>query len=193
MCIRDRGGTSPYKYAFYYKKSGTSSWTTIGTAFSTATTASFKPTEAATYDLKVTVKDNTSATKDKTFTLTAKNTLVNNSTLSATSTSVGVPVTLTGNASGGVSPYKYAFYYKLSTASGWNTIGTAFSTATTATFKPASAGNYNIKITVKDSASMTSDKTFTLTAKNTLVNNSTLSATTTVSYTHLTLPTILRV
>ena len=171
------GGTSPYKYAFYYKKSGTSSWTTIGTAFSTATSASFKPTEAATYDLKVTVKDNTSATKDKTFTLTAKNTLVNNSTLSATSTSVGVPVTLTGSASGGTSPYKYAFYYKKSGSSSWTTIGTAFSTATSASFKPTEAATYDLKVTVKDSASMTSDKTFTITSNSPLTNNSTVSTT----------------
>ena len=171
------GGTSPYKYAFYYKKSGTSSWTTIGTAFSTATSASFKPTEAATYDLKVTVKDSASMTSDKTFTITSNSPLTNNSTVSTTKATVGTAVTLTGKATGGTSPYKYAFYYKKSADSSWTTIGTAFSTATTASFKPDAVGTYNVKITVKDNASKTVDKTYTVQTASALVNNSVLSST----------------
>ena len=171
------GGTSPYKYAFYYKKSTDSSWTTSGTAFGTATTAAIKPEAAGTYNVKITAKDSTSATADKTFTLTVTAPLTNSSAISTTKVVVNNGVTLTGKASGGTSPYKYAFYYKKSTDSSWTTIGTAFGTATTATFKPTASGTYNVKATVKDNTSSTADKTFTVTAASAITNSSTVSST----------------
>ena len=176
MTGKASGGTSPYKYAFYYKKSADSSYTTIGTAFGTATTASFKPTAAGTYNLKITVKDNAGRTANKTYTVTATAALVNSSTIAATKVTVGSSAKLTGKASGGTSPYKYAFYYKLSSDSSYTTIGTAFGTATTASFKPTAAGTYTVKVTVKDNAGTTTDKTFTVKAAAVLTNKSAISA-----------------
>ena len=174
------GGVSPYKYAFYYKLSSASSYTTIGTAFGSATTGSFTPTTAGTYNVKITVKDNNGSTADKTYNITVNepvSNLVNNSTVSATSVTTGTAVTLSGKASGGTTPYKYAFYYKLSTASSYTTIGTAFGSATTGSFTPTTAGTYNVKITVKDNASKTADKTYNVAVTAPLANNSTISAT----------------
>ena len=65
------GGTSPYTYAFYYKRSENSSWKTIGTEFGTATTAKLTPTTSTSYDLKIVVKDKTGKTAEKTFSVMA--------------------------------------------------------------------------------------------------------------------------
>ena len=174
------GGVSPYTYAYYYKKSADSSWTTIGTAFSSSTSQSFTPTTAGSYNLKTIVKDNGGKTAEKTFTLTVKekvSDLANSSTVSPTSVTTNNTVTMTGKATGGTTPYKYAYYYKLSSASTWTTVGTEFGTATSATFKPTTAGTYNVKITVKDNTGATADKTFTVTAYTPLVNSSSISST----------------
>ena len=177
MTGKATGGTTPYKYAYYYKLSSASTWTTVGTEFGTATSATFKPTTAGTYNVKITIKDNTGATADKTFTVTAKDPLANSSTVSPTSVTTNNTVTMTGKATGGTTPYKYAYYYKLSSASAWTTVGTEFGTATSATFKPTTAGTYNVKITVKDNTGATADKTFTVTAYTPLVNSSSISST----------------
>ena len=174
------GGVSPYTYAYYYKKSADSSWTTIGTAFSSSTSQSFTPTTAGSYNLKTIVKDNGGKTAEKTFTLTVKekvSDLANSSTVSPTSVTTNNTVTMTGKATGGTTPYKYAYYYKQSSASTWTTVGTEFGTATSATFKPTTAGTYNVKITVKDNTGATADKTFTVTAYTPLVNSSSISST----------------
>ncbi len=184
------GGTSPYKYAFYYKRSITSAWTTIGTAFGTATTASFTPTSEAIYDVKVVVKDSTDATATWTYSVEAMNlgtgsALKNSSTLSATSVTLGTTVTMTGKASGGTSPYKYAYYYKKSTASSWTkayvtSSGSVYTKYDTMTFKPTATGTYDVRINVKDEYGEGSvvSKDFTLKViSNALTNNSTISAT----------------
>ena len=45
-------GTSPYKYAFYYKKSTSTTWTKIGTEFGSDTAQVFTPAMKATYNVK---------------------------------------------------------------------------------------------------------------------------------------------
>ncbi len=177
MTGKATGGTTPYKYAYYYKLSSASTWTTVGTEFGTATSATFKPTSAGTYNVKIIVKDNAGTTAEKTFTVTAKNALANSSTVSPTTVTTNNSVTMTGKATGGTTPYKYAYYYKLSSASTWTTVGTEFGTATSATFKPTSAGTYNVKIIVKDNAGTTAEKTYTVTAYTPLVNSSSISST----------------
>ena len=174
------GGVSPYTYAYYYKKSSDSSWTSIGTVYGSSTSQKFTPTAAGTYNLKTIVKDNGGKTAEKTFSLTVKEKaadLANSSTVSPTTVTTNNSVTMTGKATGGTTPYKYAYYYKLSSASTWTTVGTEFGTATSATFKPTSAGTYNVKIIVKDNAGTTAEKTYTVTAYTPLVNSSSISST----------------
>lgn len=93
--------------------------------------------------------------------------LVNNSIVSETEIPLGDSITMTGAASGGRGAYKYAFYYKRSTASAWTTIGTEFGTAVTAKLKPLAAVKYDIKIVVKDSAGKTATKEFKITVTTT--------------------------
>ncbi len=171
------GGAGSYKYAFYYKEPSASNWITIGTAYGSATSASFTPDKAGNYGVKIDVKDKAGTVKSKTFTVTSTaKTLVNNSSISTTSVQKGTSVTLTASASGGSGSYQYAYYYKEPSSSSWTTIK-AFSTTTSTKFAPNKVGSYSIRIDVKDGAGKVVQKTFTLksTAK-ALVNNSKISA-----------------
>ena len=172
LTAKASGGTAPYTYALLYKKSTSSTWSKIGEKYGTTSTGSFKPSKAVDYDVQINVKDSAGTVKSKKFTIkvsesggTTGGALVNNSTVSATSFSVGDKITLTGKASGGTSPYKYAFYYKKSTAGSWSVLGTEFGTATTATLKPGSATTYLVRIDVKDGKNAVESKSFALLAK----------------------------
>ncbi len=171
------GGTSPYTYAFFYKLSTASSYTTLQN-FSSTKTVTFKPTAAGNYDIVIKVKDGAGNTAREQYALqVTSSTLTNNSKMSSTSIALGNSVTLTGAASGGTSPYTYAFYYKKSTASSYTTISN-FSSTKTATFKPTAAGTYDVVIKVKDSAGNTARKQLSLTVISVLTNSSKISATT---------------
>ena len=169
------GGTSPYTYAFYYKKSTDSSYTTLQN-FSSTKTATLKPTAAGSYDVVIKVKDSAGTVERNQYSLTVTKALANNSKMSATSIELGSSVTLTGAASGGTSPYTYAFYYKKSTDSSYTTLQN-FSTTKTATLKPTAAGSYDVVIKVKDNAGAVERKQFSLTVTKALTNSSKLSAT----------------
>ena len=174
------GGAGSYKYAFQYKKSSSSSWNTIGTAYGTAVSATLKPGSSGTFDVRVLVKDSAGTISSKSFTLkVTASTLANNSTISSTSINLGQSVTLKGAASGGSGSFKYAFQYKRASSSSWNTVGTAYGTATTASFTPSSADSYNVRVIVKDSTGATASKSFSLkVTKSVLSNNSTISTST---------------
>ena len=162
------GGSGNYTYEFYYKRSTASTWTKFGSS----TTATFKPSSAGTFDIKVAAKDSTGNEDVKNFRLTVTAALVNNATVSTTNFAVGEAATVKGAATGGTGTYKYEFYYKRSTATSW----TKFGSAASATFKPSSAGTFNIRVYVKDSAGASAVKDFTVTAGG-LINNSTVSTT----------------
>ena len=72
LTAKAEGGTAPYTYALMYKKSSSKTWTKIGTKYGTASTGSFKPGSATTYDVMINVKDSTGKVKSKTFTITVK-------------------------------------------------------------------------------------------------------------------------
>ncbi len=172
------GGTSPYQYAYYYKKSTASSFTTLK-AYSTATSASFTPSAAGTYTVRVSVKDaqGTVKTKDMTVTVTSDTTtLTNKSTVSAASITLGKSVTVTGAASGGTSPYSYGVYYKKSTSTSYTTVQ-VYSTTKIVTITPASAGTYDIRAKVKDKTGTIKTKDFTVKVTAAVLSNkSTISA-----------------
>ena len=136
------GGTAPYQYAYYYKKTSDKTWKTAKD-YSTSTSVSIKPAYATTYDVCIKVKDASGKIAKKYFTVNVKSPLANNSTISATTITKGNSVTLNGKATGGKSPYQYAYYVKHSTATGWTTIKSYDSTATK-TWKPARTGTYQV-------------------------------------------------
>ena len=158
------GGTAPYTYAFYYKKCTSSEWISMKEPFTTKS-ASFKPGSAVGYDVKTVVRDANGDEKTKSFTVYAyKSALVCNPTLNADTVRTGEKVVIKGGASGGTSPYKYAFYYKKSKNTSWTLIGTAYTTKSAA-FRPGSATAYDIKVIVKDLSGKTNTKLMTVYVK----------------------------
>ena len=180
------GGKSPYKYGYYIKKSTSSNYSTIK-SFSTATSVSYAPVSTGTYNIMIKVQDASGKKVAKTFKLyvkaptTTPTVLTNKSTLSATTTTLGKSITITGTAAGGTSPYQYASMYKHSTASKY-TLNRGYSTTRTMTFKPAHSGKYSLLVCVKDKVGTVVSKTFTVT-----VNPGSLASATKVSATSIAL------
>ena len=168
------GGTKTYKYAFYYKKSTAKKYVKLRN-YTIAANAAFKPTSSGKYNIIVIVKDAKGSYVRKLFTLTVRAKLANKSTVSATSLMLGKTFTVNAAATGGLPTYKYAVYYKKSTADKYTAVK-GFSTSKTASVKPSSAGKYNILVTVKDSEGTLVRKVFNVTVKPGLKNKSTLSA-----------------
>ncbi len=160
-------GAGGYKFAYYYKRSTNTKWNLLGTEFGTDSSVAFSPTTEATYDVKVIVKDNKSATVEKLFTVKAVKTLAltNVSVVSRTEVKLGTAIPMIGKAVGGKGPFTYAFYFKRSYNNKWNVLGKEFSSTASARLKPTAAGSYNIKIVVKDSTGKTVTKTVTATVK----------------------------
>ena len=178
------GGTTPYYYAAYIKKSTSDSFTQVR-SYSTTKTITVKPTAAGTYTVRIKVKDGkgTVVNKDVTLKVTSS-TLTNTSTLSATSITLGSKITITGKASGGTTPYKYAAYYKKSSSSTYSKIRD-YSTTATMTVTPATATTYDIRVKVKDNAGKVVNKDFTV--KVTKASTAALKNTSTISATSITL------
>ncbi len=172
------GGTSPYKYGVWYKKASSSDYTKVQD-YSTTKTITVKPTTATKYNIRVKVKDSAGTVKTKDFTVTVNpGVLTNKSTISATTVTVGKSLTVTGAATGGTTPYKYAVYYKKTSASNY-TLVRDYSTTKTITVTPKTATTYNVRVKVKDAAGTVVNKDFKITAKAAaLENTSKLSATT---------------
>ena len=171
------GGTEPYTYAYYYKKTTDKSWK-IAKDYSNTTSVSIKPAYATTYDVCIKVKDAKGTVVKKYFTVSVKNAaLANKSTISKTTITKGNSITLTGKATGGTSPYKYAYYYKKASSTSWTT-AKDWSSTTSVSIKPAYATTYDVCIKVKDAKGTVAKKYFTVNVTAPLANNSTISKTT---------------
>ena len=158
------GGKTPYKYAVYYKQKSQSKWTTKQD-FGTNATVYVKPAKATTYEICVKVKDGSGKEEKKYFTLKVTDTeLKIDASISHISASLGKTVTVDAAASGGTSPYKYAFYYKNKSASKWTTIKD-FGSSTSASFKPSEKGTYEVCAKVKDNSGTIAKQYFDLTIK----------------------------
>lgn len=166
MAASANGGTAPYTYAYYYKRSTNTTWKLLGDKFGTNSSTGFTPTAEASYDIKIIVKDSTGATAEKTFTVNAVKELplTNVSAINTLKVKVGNAVKLTGKAVGGTSPYTYAFYFKRSANANWKTIGTAFTSTATAKIKPTAAADFDFKVVVMDSTGVKATKQFKVTA-----------------------------
>ena len=150
------GGNGNYNYEFYYKRSTASGWKKFGSENS----ASLKPSAEGDFDIRVYAKDTAGNTAVKNFKVTAYPALENKTTISASKITVGKTVTVKGAASGGQGSYTYEFYYKRSTSSKW----TKFGSSNSASLKPSSAGTFNVRVYVKDTAGNAAVKNFTVTA-----------------------------
>ena len=165
------GGKAPYQYAFYVKKTSSDSYSTLQD-FSSDTNAVYTPTAAASYRIKVKVKDSLGTVKEKLMTLEVTKpvtALTNLSSLSAETIPLGSHLTVNCKASGGTAPYQYAVSYKKSSSASYSTVQ-AYSANKTVTFKPAAATVYQVMVKVKDAKDAVKSLTFDLTVTGTPVS-----------------------
>ena len=87
---------------------------------------------------------------------------MNNTVLSADAVSKGETVQIDASAAGGLAPYTYAYFYKLSTKGSWNKLSDGYISDTSSSVKLGKVGTYNIKVITKDSAGTKAEKIFTV-------------------------------
>ena len=181
LTAKASGGTAPYKYKYFCKPEGSSSWTAL-TGTTTATTYTHTPARAISYQYAVKIADAAGKTSTKYFTVKVNapaTPLANNSTISATSITKGGSIKLTAKATGGTAPYKYRYFCKPQGDIEWTAL-TGTTTATTYTHKPARTISYQYAVKIADSKGKTLTKYFTVkvnAASTALANASTISAT----------------
>ncbi len=144
------GGTSPYQYAFYYKNENQTSWTTART-YSSTSYVYIQPKHVGKYKICMKTKDSKGTVVKSYSSVTVYDPLVLSASVSRSSVTLGNAFKLTAQCSGGTAPYKYAFYYKKSSASSWTT-AQGLGTSSTASIKPTSKGEYIISVKAVDSA-----------------------------------------
>ncbi len=142
------GGNGTLQYCFYVLKDGTA---IKKVAYSMANTLSYRPSSAGSYSVRVYVKDDagTSAKLEGGAVLVKTGLEITAINANYTDISVGNTVTWTATAKGGSGTLQYCFYVLKD--------GTAikkgsYSTANTFSYKPTSAGNYTVRVYVKDGA-----------------------------------------
>ena len=142
-------GNAPYTYAYYYKRTYSTSWTQIK-GFGIDSKVSVQPLAATTYDLCVKIKDAKGRLEKKYFKFEVHKPLVNKSAATKSFVYVGDEINIKGKASGGIGSYSYAYFYKRHEDTGWVKISD-FSAETTASFKPLKDTDHDICVKVKDS------------------------------------------
>ena len=154
------GGTAPYQYAVYYKKSSNSTWSKVRDYSSTAK-ISVKPSAAVPYDILVKVKDNKGNIAKKIFVVKVQGGFTNTSKLSATSIKLGSTVTVTASSTGGNGSIVYGVYYKKASKDTWTTVQ-SYGSNKSVSIKPGAAVTYDICVKAKDSTGKIEKKYFTL-------------------------------
>ncbi len=166
-------GMGGYTYAVSYKKSTDTNWV-VKQDFSSNSTITVKPSKAADYIINVKVKDKNGSVAEKNFNVKVNNTIANVSSVSSDFITLGEMTVITAKATGGMGEKSYKYEYKLSTDNAW-TVLSDYSDNAAAIFKPAAAGQYDIRVTVKDSTESASEKTFSVKVADVLTNTSSLS------------------
>lgn len=166
------GGTTNYRYTYRYKNSNARGWTIIQEG-TTQTSAAFTPKNPGVYYVSIGVQDDTMyepLAQEFTLYVYTGAPFENTSTVSSQNVNAGTRVYIYGSATGGTANYKYAYYYKRSTSSSWKLLnsdsdldGSGFSTKTSASFKPTSAGEFDVRAVVLDADGTVLEKTFDVT------------------------------
>lgn len=147
ITAKTTGGTSPFTYNFSYAPYGTSTWKN----FSYSTTknyATFKPTEAMTYYVKVTVKDSAKRSSSSTVMVTVKPPFSLSVYATPKEAVIGSQVTVKASTKGGITPMKYAFLVRKPGGSTWITVKD-YSTESSMTYKPKKEGVYTFYVKAK--------------------------------------------
>ena len=159
-----KGGSGTVQYAVFYKQHKQTSWT-MASGFDSSTSRSFTLKAATTYDVRVKAKDASGkvVNKDLSVTVTAS-VLKNTSTLSDSTITRGKKVTVSCTSNGGVSPVKFAVFYKQAKQTKW-TKASGYSSKTAVSIVPKAATTYNIRVKAKDASGKIVNKDLTVTVK----------------------------
>ncbi len=176
------GGKGNYQYAIHYKKSTDAKWTTVQN-YSSNNTVIVKPMKTTLYDICVSAKDSTEMVEKRYFTVNVLKPipLENISEVDVTAVQLGKSFTVSAAASGGISPYTYAVYYKKKTDTKWTTAQN-YNSNSTVKVTPMKNTAYDICVKVKDNAGAIEEKLFAVS-----VTNGVLSNTSTISDTEIAL------
>ena len=145
---KSTGGLGGTTYKYEYKLSSASAWTVLSD-YSTADSTVFNPTDAGSYNIRVTAKDISGTTAAKTLNVSVTSTLANTTTVSAEKIMLGDKVTVNVSAAGGMSDYTYACYKKAAGDSSWTTVS-GFGNKASFEITPDKAENVIICTKVKD-------------------------------------------
>ena len=140
------GGAGTLQYCFYVFKDGS---VVQRGSYGTARTYSYKATAAGVYTARVYVKDTAGTTAERMSgsTIVASAITVSSVKANVSSTMRGNAVTWTATASGGVGTLQYCFYvFK----DGKVVQRGSYGTARTFTYTPTAAGQYTVRVYVKD-------------------------------------------
>lgn len=162
------------RYAFYYKKSTATNWSTIS-SFSASSTATIKPTSAVKYDIKVLCKLSDGTTKEAQKQLNVVQPLSTNAELSSDYVTKGQSIKIYARGTGGVGTRQYQYSIKKSTATSWKIIE-PFGSSSYILYKTTASGTYDICVKIKDEREVVVKKYLTLKVAPLLVNNCTLSS-----------------
>ena len=154
-------GTAPYTYAVYYRKAGTTKWTTAQ-GYKTNATVKITPKAAVNYEIRVAVKDANGQIVRKDMTLAVKKPFTNTSKLNLETIKLGEKVKVRCFAENGETPYTFSVQYKKSTSEKWVNVAIN-STNNIFVFKPGAAVTYDIRVTAKSPDGQASKKILMLT------------------------------
>ena len=175
--VSAKNGTGSYQYTLLAKKEGETDWTTVQN-YSTASSVAFKPTATGRYNVCIKVKDSSENVARQFFVVTVSNTPVEiSATINKTGVMLGDSLTLKGTAKNGTGSYQYTLLAKKEGETDWTTVQD-YTSKSSFSFKPTSAGRYNVCIKVKDSSENVARQFCVVTAGDKeLVNSSTISGT----------------
>ena len=176
------GGTG-YQYAFAIKTPSNTNYTTMQN-YSSYNTFSYTPNETGTYFIRATMKSDVNTPTEATMSFTVYD-LVNNSSISSNSTTVGTAISVNSKATGGSGDYdyKYLVIHPDNPTSRFYIIGSDFVTTSSASFTPDKTGQHKIIVVARDrKTGTTKESEFSLTV-NTKTYSTALSNTSTINKT----------
>ena len=165
------GTNAYYEYSFLYKAPSGGAYVSLR-AFGSNSSIDFTATESGTYIFRVMgrVTDSKGSSQSITKEVNFRSIGISNtSTISSSAVNIGESVTINASATGGTN---YEYYYSVSKDGGSNyapiqpsSTSAQYTASASCTYKPAAAGNYMIRVIVRDkSTGATDQKVFNVTA-----------------------------
>lgn len=144
------GGKASYQYAYYYKQTKATSYSTIR-SYSTTASVNFTLYNKGTYNIRVKVKDQLGNVVSKDFDIEFATTLGNTCTVTPTAITGSGIVTIKFAAKGGTAPYKYTMSYMAPGSKTYTSEG-SFAALTTKTVTANVKGTWYFRVKVQDAS-----------------------------------------